>query len=176
MKIDSFRIRASYPNYFMVNLYAREGREIFNHDSEDPENRLEGNKPGTVIYRLEGNNTLYEFPPRWYDMYCLLKLRDKEQKAFLSLLLDERDGKLTDEDRRRLSVIRDDFHRQCCEFVEKNPLFECDELITTLTEETDFTDEAISYKGHMLLDLTKNCYPFPTSSSSQPNRSNIPST
>lgn len=161
MKIDSIRIRASYPNYFMVNLYARKGREIFNHDSEDPENQLEGNKPGTVIYRLEGDNTLYEFPPRWYDMYRLLKLRDKEQKAFLSLLLDERDGNLTDEDRRRLSDIRDDFHHQCCEFVEKNPLFECDELITTLTEETDFTDEAISYKGHMLLDLTKNCYPVP---------------
>ena len=103
MKIDSIRIRASYPNYFMVNLYARKGREIFNHDSEDPENQLEGNKPGTVIYRLEGDNTLYEFPPRWYDMYRLLKLRDQEQKDFLMLLLGERDGLLSDQDRQRLA-------------------------------------------------------------------------
>ena len=74
MKVTSMRIRASYPNYFMVNLYAREGREIFNHDSEDPANQLEGNKPGTVIYRLEGDNeTLHELPPRWYDMYSMLK-------------------------------------------------------------------------------------------------------
>ena len=54
MKVTSLRIRASYPNFYMVNLYAREGREIFNHDNEDPLNQLEGNKPGTVIYRLEG--------------------------------------------------------------------------------------------------------------------------
>ena len=161
MKIDSFRIRASYPNYFMVSLYAREGREIFNHDSEDPENQLEGNKPGTVIYRLEGDSTLYEFPPRWYDMYCLLKLHDEEQKDFLSLLLGERDNTLTDDERQRLAVIRDDFRRQCCEFVDRHPLFDCDELITTLTEDSDFSDETISYKGHMLLDLTKNCYPVP---------------
>jgi pyruvate,orthophosphate dikinase len=159
--IDSIRIRASYPNYFMVNLYAREGREIFNHDSEDPENRLEGNKPGTVIYRLKGDSTLREFPPRWYDMYCLLKLRDTDQKDFLTLLLLERDNLLSDEQKQHLALIRDNFHRQCCEFVNRNPLFECDELITTLTENTDFTDEAISYKGHMLLDLTKNCYPVP---------------
>ena len=76
MKVTSLRIRASYPNFYMVNLYAREGREIFNHDNEDPLNQLEGNKPGTVIYRLEGDSidTVHEFPPRWYDMYCLLKL------------------------------------------------------------------------------------------------------
>lgn len=161
MTIESFRIRASYPNYFMVNLYAREGREIFDHDSEDPENQLEGNKPGTVIYHLEGDSALYEFPPRWYDMYRLLKLRDQEQKDFLMLLLGERDGLLSDQDRQRLASIRDDFRRQCCEFVERHPLYECDELITTLTEHGDFSDEAISYKGHMLLDLTKNCYPVP---------------
>ena len=161
MKIDSVRIRASYPNYFMVNLYAHEGREIFNHDSEDPENQLEGNKPGTVIYSLQGDNTLYEFPPRWYDMYCLLKLRDKEQKDFLALLLGERDKALTAEEEQRLAEIRDDFHRRCCDFVDHHPLFDCDELITTLTENADFTDEAISYKGRMLLELTKNCYPVP---------------
>ncbi len=161
MKVKSFRIRASYPNFYMVSLYAREGREIFNHDSEDPENRLEGNKPGTVMYKLEGEETVYEFPPRWYDMYRLLKLRDEEQKMFLELLLAERDGLLTEEERRRIDEIREDFHRQCREFVEGNRLEESEELVTTLTEEGDFRDEAISYKGHVLLDLTRNCYPVP---------------
>ena len=55
MKVESFRIRASYPNYYMVNLYAKEGREIFNHDNEDPDNKLEGNKPGTVIYHQDAS-------------------------------------------------------------------------------------------------------------------------
>jgi len=87
MKVSTFRIRASYPNYYMVSLYARCGREVFNHDSEDPDNQLEGNKPGTVIYRLEGDpaKTLREFPPRWYDMYCLLKRRDEDRRHFLEV-------------------------------------------------------------------------------------------
>lgn len=161
MDISRFRIRASYPNFYMVNLYAREGREIFDHDSEDPANKLEGNKPGTVIYRLAGDETAYEFPPRWYDMYQLLKLRGEDQRAFLVLLLKEREGSLTPDERQRLETIRDTFRRQCIDFVAQNPLFESDELITTLTTDADFTDEAISYKGHMLLDLTKNCYPVP---------------
>ncbi|MGX8713507.1 MAG: hypothetical protein ACSW8I_07485 [bacterium] len=163
MKVSSFRIRASYPNFFMVNLYAHEGREIFNHDSEDPENRLEGNKPGTVIYRLEGDDkeTLREFPPRWYDMYRLLKLRDEEQRQFLELLLGERANELTASEKEQLEEIRNVFHRQCREFVEQNKLIDNEELITTLTEEAEFTDENISYKGHMLLDLTRNCYPVP---------------
>lgn len=161
MDISSIRIRASYPNFFMVNLYAHKGREIFNHDSEDPDNQLEGNKPGTVIYRLKGDDTLYEFPPRWYDMYQLLKLRNEEQRLFLELLLKERDSLLNEEEQKRLEQIRDTFHQQCIKFVEQNPLFDSDELITTMTTSADFTDEAISYKGHMLLDLTKNCYPVP---------------
>jgi hypothetical protein len=162
MTVSSFRIRASYPNFYMVSLYARHGREIFNHDSEDPANQLEGNKPGTVIYRLADDpDTLREFPPRWYDMYRLLKLRDDEQRQFLEMLLAERDGSLDAEGRRQLEAMRDEFHEQCHRFVEENPLFESDELLTTLTTEADFTDEAISYKGHMLLDLTRNCYPVP---------------
>ena len=106
MSISRFRIRASYPNFYMVTLYAREGREIFDHDSEDPANQLEGNKPGTVIYRLEGSEeTVHEFPPRWYDMYQLLKLRDSEQKQFLEMLLAERDGQLTLQEKNTLSTI-----------------------------------------------------------------------
>ena len=114
MEISRFRIRASYPNFYMVTLYAREGREIFDHDSEDPANKLEGNKPGTVIYRLKGDEeTAREFPPRWYDMYQLLKLRDAEQVRFLELLLAEHDGQLTADEHNTLEDIRDTFRRQC---------------------------------------------------------------
>ena len=157
--VSRFRIRASYPNYFMVQLYAREGREIFNHDSEDPANRLEGNKPGTVIYRLDGESkdTVHEFPPRWYDMYCMLKLHGDEQRHFLEMLLDERDSGAPLPE---LEEIREDFRLQCIEYVAQNPLRDCDELISTLSE-GDFTDDGISYKGRMLLDLTKNSYPVP---------------
>lgn len=162
MSISRFRIRASYPNFYMVTLYAREGREIFDHDSEDPANQLEGNKPGTVIYRLEGSEeTVHEFPPRWYDMYQLLKLRDSEQKQFLEMLLAEHDGLLTPQEKKTLENIRRTFREECIKFVNENPLYDSNELITTLTTSGDFTDEAISYKGHMLLDLTRNCYPVP---------------
>ncbi len=162
MSISRFRIRASYPNFYMVTLYAREGREIFDHDSEDPANQLEGNKPGTVIYRLEGSEeTVHEFPPRWYDMYQLLKLRDSEQKQFLEMLLAEHDGLLTPQEKNTLENIRRTFREECIKFVNENPLYDSNELITTLTTSGDFTDEAISYKGHMLLDLTRNCYPVP---------------
>ncbi len=159
MTVGSFRIRASYPNYFMVQLYAREGREIFNHDSEDPVNRLEGNKPGTVIYRLDGEprGTAHEFPPRWYDMYRLLKLHGVEQLHYLEMLLDEHESGTAVEE---LERMREEFRNQCIEYVEKNPLTDSDELITTLTP-GEFTDEEISYKGRMLMDLTRNCYPVP---------------
>ncbi len=162
MKVRAFRIRASYPNYYMVNLYARNGREIFNHDSEDPDNQLEGNKPGTIIYRLSDDpaKTFREFPPRWYDMYCLLKQRDLEQVHFLELLLDEREGTLDIERQEKLASIRNEFHRQCKAFVAENPLTDNDGLITTLTT-GEFTDDKISYKGRMLLDLTRNSYPVP---------------
>lgn len=169
MNIDNFRIRASYPNYFMVRLYARNGREIFNHDSEDPENQLEGNKPGTIIYTLaEHPGRLFEFPPRWYDMYCMLKLRSDKQREFLELLLTEHFGEAGFDDGSNhtpqkideLEQIRNDFWQKCRDFVDAHPLKESPELITTLTD-GDFTDESISYKGRMLIDLTRNSYPVP---------------
>lgn len=159
MRVASFRIRASYPNYFMVNLYAKEGIDIFNHDSEDPENQLEGNKPGTVIYRLEGDSkdTTREFPPRWYDMYRLLRLSGENKRRFLEMLLEEREsGHTTIE----LTEIRKAFREECQRYVAKHPLIDNDCLITTLTK-GEFTDEGISYKGRMLLDLTRNSYPVP---------------
>lgn len=159
MKVASFRIRASYPNYFMVCLYAREGREIFNHDSEDPTNRLEGNKPGTVIYRLEGDadGTTREFPPRWYDMYRMLKLGTSDCKRYLEMLLEERETGVAPA---ALEAMRNDFREECRSYVEAHPLVDNDCLITTLTT-GDFTDEGISYKGRMLMDLTRHNYPVP---------------
>ena len=162
MKVRQLRIRASYPNYYMVNVYAREGHEIFDHDSEDPANQLEGNKPGTVRYQLEGDPDGFyrEFPPRWYDMNRLLRLRDDKQIHFLELLLGEREGSLTDEEQRKLDSIRKQFRNDCIQYVKDNPLTSNEYLITTLTP-GDFTDEEISYKGRMLLDLTRNSYPVP---------------
>ena len=159
MTVSSLRIRASYPNYFMVQLYAHEGCGIFNHDNEDPANKLEGNKPGTVIYRLEGEprNAEHEFPPRWYDMYCLLKLHGEEQRHFLEMLLTEHDSNTTLPE---LQSKREEFRQQCIEYVKSNPLSDSDDLITTLSTGS-FTDEEISYKGRMLMDLTRNSYPVP---------------
>lgn len=159
MKVSRFRIRASYPNYFMVQLYAHEGRSIFDHDSEDPDNQLEGNKPGTVIYRLEGepDDVWHEFPPRWYDMYRLLRLSGEARKHCLEMLLEEQ---ATGQTPQELTVMRDDFRKECMDYVAARPLTDGDYLITTLTP-GQFTDEEISYKGRMLLDLTRNCYPVP---------------
>lgn len=149
----SFLIRASYPNYYMIRLYAKEGREIFNKDNDDVTNTLEGNKPGTVIY-TDNNGHVKEFPPRWYDMFYLLKLHDKEREDYFNLLLNEK------EHHEELNKSRDAFWKNCQEYAQANPLWESNELITTLTK-GDFTDEEISHKGRILLDLTRNCYPVP---------------
>ena len=158
MTVTSLRIRASYPNYFMVDLYARRGREVFDHDNEDPLNELEGNKPGTVIYRLEGDDptTTREFPPRWYDMYCMLKLSEAERRHFLELLLLEKEGRPSTE----LDERREAFRQTCIRYAAESHLTDNDCLITTLST-GDFTNEEISNKGRMLLDLTRNSYPVP---------------
>lgn len=158
MKVESFRIRASYPNYYMVNLYAREGREIFNHDNEDPGNKLEGNKPGTVIYTpADKPDSARELPPRWYDMYRLLRLSGRERKRYLEMLLEEHES---GDEPSALKMMRDEFRHECQRYVERHPLIENEYLITTLSK-GEFTDDGISYKGRMLLDLTRNCYPVP---------------
>ena len=173
--LTDFIIRASYPNYYMVNKYAEMGRDIFNRNIEDKDNVLKGNKPGTVIYSLTGDDTRHEFPPRWYDMYYLMRARGEEQRRFLEMLLRERFGEaLCDrecgntkspeiESRQiipELEETRNRFRQKCIDYVAANPLHNSDELITTLVD-GDFTDEQISYKGRMLLDLTRNCYPVP---------------
>lgn len=168
--ITHFLIRASYPNYYMVKLYADHGREPFNRDIDDSQNTFEGNKPGTVVYYLKNDETAYEFPPRWYDMYCLLKSRDDQQKEYLRLLLSERfgqslcdDGSFTPvaaRDIEKLERIRLAFWRSCRDYVDENPLTDNEMLITTLTP-GKFADNEISHKGRMLMDLTRNCYPVP---------------
>ncbi|MBP5189796.1 MAG: hypothetical protein J6031_02645 [Bacteroidales bacterium] len=171
MQISEFIIRASYPNFYMVKKYADQGREIFNKNIEDADNKLEGNKPGTVIYILEGDSERHEFPPRWYDMYYLMRQRGQQQRHFLELLLQEHFGPEMCEERKtengnrkkridELEQIRDRFRKECIDYVSQHPLNNSEELITTLVD-GDFTDEQISYKGRMLLDLTRNCYPVP---------------
>ena len=150
-----FLIRASYPNFYMTSLFAREGRKWFDCDNESPENRLAGNKPGTVIYSDEEGATR-EFPPRWYDMYYLLKQQGDEKERYLRMLLDEANGKHIEELDRR----REEFRKECMEYVERNPLTESEDLISTLSQ-GEYTDQQISHKGHMLLDLTRDCYPVP---------------
>ena len=168
--ITDFLIRASYPNYFMVKKYADQGREIFNRNIEDKDNVLKGNKPGTVIYKLEGDDKPHEFPPRWYDMYYLMRQRGERQRHYLEMLLQERFGDAMCDERMaaghqpqkiaELETTREDFRTECQHYVAEHPLQNSEELITTLVE-GDFTDEQISYKGRMLLDLTRNCYPVP---------------
>ena len=123
--IKDFLIRASYPNFFMVKKYADHGREIFNRNVEDKDNILKGNKPGTVIYTLDGDPQRHEFPPRWYDMYYLMRQRGETQRHFLELLLREHFGSALCEERKEpgyqiskideLEHIRDSFRQQCIE-------------------------------------------------------------
>ena len=167
--ITDFLIRASYPNYFMMKKYAEMGREIFNRNIEDKDNVLKGNKPGTVIYKLEGDPQKHEFPPRWYDMYYLMFQRGEAKRHYFEMLLRERFGDSLCENGQtphqpqkieELENIRDNFRKECQSYVAEHPLHNSEDLITTLVN-GDFTDEQISYKGRMLLDLTRNCYPVP---------------
>lgn len=154
------QIRASYPNYHMMRRYAECGPEIFNRNVDDADNTLEGNKPGTVIYREEGESVSHEFPPRWYDMYYLLKSRGDDKEQYLRLLLAEHDGSATPDQLRSLSDRRHLFRQQIIDYVHRHPIVENDELITALSH-GQFSDEEISHKGHMLLDLTQSHYPVP---------------
>ena len=153
-------IRASYPNYYMVRRYAMQGPEEFNRDVDDAANTLEGNKPGTVIYSFDGDDTQHELPPRWYDMYLLLKTRDDQKEQYLRLLIAERNGTATPDQTRQLAAHRTTFRKTIIDYVKAHPLPDNDELITPLTDRT-FTDDEISHKGRMLVELTQNCYPVP---------------
>lgn len=154
MNITNFKIRASYPNFFMLNLYMEQNRFIF-----EKENEREGNKPGTVIYQLENDDNLYEIAPKWYDIYYLLtKNNDKEIKRYLTLLIEERDGityNITE-----LESLREELYHDCVRYVNENYLYEDEKIVTTVTP-YNFSEVVISNKGKMLMELTKQCYAVP---------------
>ena len=153
-------IRASYPNYQMIRRYAESGPDVFNWNVDDLNNVLEGNKPGTVIYSFDGETQQHEFPPRWYDMFLLLRMNAEGKEQFLRLLLAEKEGSATPQQLQLLEQKRSSFRKEIISYVESHPLHEDEEIITALSQR-DFTIDEISYKGKMLLDLTKNCYPVP---------------
>ena len=153
-------IRASFPNYHMVCRYAQCGPEVFNCDVDDANNTLEGNKPGTVVYSFDGEEESHEFPPRWYDMYFLLKTPENQREGYVRLLLAEHDGTATPEQLEKLASLRAEFRADIIAYVNSNPLLEDDDLITAFSTR-DLSDYQISYKGRMLVDLTRNCYPVP---------------
>ena len=154
MRIKSFKIRASYPNFFMVKLYVDCGREIFEKGKE-----YEGNKPGTVIYQLEGEDENREIPPKWYDIYYMLSSKNRQEtEHFLSLLIAEQNGDLSIKD--ELEHLRNQLYEDCCKYVKANPLYDDRMIVTTVTK-TNFTEMVISNKGKMLMELTKQCYAVP---------------
>ncbi len=168
--INQFIIRANFPNFYMVYLYATQGAEIFNHNADEKDNPLEGNKPGTVIYSLHDVEGSFEFPPRWYDMYYLLRCRVDQRREYLQMLLQERYGDaLHDtgesnpsgrETPQKLTDIRNFFHNAITNYVKDKPLNNDPEIITPLTPGT-FDEYTVSHKGKMLMDLTVNGYPVP---------------
>ncbi len=153
-------IRASYPNYHMVSRYAKQGPEVFNCDVDDVNNTLEGNKPGTVIYSYEKGGEKHEFPPRWYDMYLLLRAKGEDKEYYLRLMLAEHDGSASPAQLEQLAQLRRALRDEIIAYVEANPLPDNEELVTALTDR-QFTDDEISHKGRMLVELTQNCYPVP---------------
>lgn len=154
MKIKNFKIRASYPNFFMLNLYMEQNRSIF-----EKENEREGNKPGTVIYQFEDDDNLYEIAPKWYDIYYLLtKNNEDDIKQFLTLLIEERNGDNTHH--LELETLRESLYQDCVKYISDNYLYEDEKIVTTVTP-YDFSEVAISNKGKMLLELTKQCYAVP---------------
>ncbi|MBQ3595918.1 MAG: hypothetical protein II981_10990 [Bacteroidales bacterium] len=154
MKIKNFKIRASYPNFFMLNLYMEQNRSIF-----EKENEREGNKPGTVIYQFEDDDNLYEIAPKWYDIYYLLtKNNEDDIKQFLTLLIEEHNGDNTHH--LELETLRESLYQDCVKYISDNYLYEDEKIVTTVTP-YDFSEVAISNKGKMLLELTKQCYAVP---------------
>jgi len=154
-----FKIRASYPNYYMMHLFASCEGDISNNIFA-VENKPEGNKPGTVIYRIDNEDESHEIAPRWYDIFYLLSSDDKSQSEhFLRLLIKERDG---DESvKEELKTLRNQLHDRIKKYVEDNPLYDDIHVVTTLSDPDLHSEQIVSNKGKMLLALTKECYAVP---------------
>jgi len=154
-----FRIRASYPNYYMMHLFASCEGDI-SENVFAVENKPEGNKPGTVIYRMNGDSEYNEIAPRWYDIFYLLSSDDKEQSEhFLRLLIKERDGDKSVEP--ELKNLRNQLHDKIKKYVDDNPLHDDIHVVTTLSDPDLHSEQIVSNKGKMLLALTKECYAVP---------------
>lgn len=154
-----FKIRASYPNYYMMHLFASCEGDI-SESIFAVENRPEGNKPGTVIYRFDNEDESHEIAPRWYDIHYLLTSESKEQSEhFLMLLIKERDGdKSVGEELKRL---RNQLHDKIKKYVNENPLHDDIYVVSTLSNPVLHSEQIVSNKGKMLLTLTKECYAVP---------------
>ncbi|MCQ2306404.1 MAG: hypothetical protein MJ000_02420 [Bacteroidales bacterium] len=154
-----FKIRASYPNYYMMQLFASCEGDISDNIFA-VENKPVGNKPGTVIYRFENESESHEIAPRWYDIYYLLSSDDKSQSEhFLNLLIKERDGDESVKD--ELGSLRNQLHDKIRKYVEENPLHDDIYIVTTLSDPNLHSEQIVSNKGKMLLALTKECYAVP---------------
>lgn len=154
-----FKIRASYPNYYMMHLFANCDGDI-SENIFAVENRPAGNKPGTVIYRLDGDEAEHEIAPRWYDIYYMLSSDDKRQSEhFLRLLIKERDGDESVGD--ELKNLRNQLHDKIKKYVDDNPLHDDIHIVTTLSDPDLHSEQIVSNKGKMLLALTKECYAVP---------------
>ena len=148
-----FKIRGSYPNYYILNLFVEKGWREFEKDREP-----EGNKPGTVVYQMPGSEEKREIAPRWYDVYWLLRHGQEENASYVELLVEEAQGK--PEAKEQLAALRKAFYERCCQYVETHPL-EDNPYVTTPLSPNVYTVDAISHKGAMLADLTRAGYAVP---------------
>lgn len=148
-----YRVRGSYPNYYMLSLFVEKGPSAF-----EKENELEGNKPGTVIYRFSETDTPKEIAPLWYDIYFMLRHKGKEVEDFLELLIKEEqaDKKAIES----LKKIREDFYKLCKDYLEKHPIVDT-EFVTSALSTNKHSVYEISHKGVMLTDLMRAGYAVP---------------
>lgn len=162
LDFEFIKIRASYLNYFMIMLYAKEGRRIFEKEYE-----YEGNKPGTVVYKIKGCSETVELAPRWYDIFYLLNNKDKE-KYYLSLLIEEERLRKNSDTCciEELDQFRDNLREECISYVEKNPLHDNENVISMVSKESAENSDRlsinnISHKGSILYEMAQNCYSVP---------------
>lgn len=154
-----YKIRGSYPNYYILNLFADKGWAEFEKDKEP-----EGNKPGTIIYSLDQSSNIdfckeiAEIAPRWYDVYFLLRNHGESADNFLRLLIQEEKGDTTAH--KELMTIRQDFYNKCKDYVESNTLYDTEYVHTALSKgKLDIYE--ISHKGVMLSELMQAGYAVP---------------
>jgi hypothetical protein len=93
-------------------------------------------------------------------MYLLLRAKGEEKEDYLRVMLAEHYGSASPAQLEQLAQLRRALRDEIIAYVEANPLPDNEELVTALTDR-QFTDDEISHKGRMLVELTQNCYPVP---------------